>query len=524
MSDQKSASQKIKVGVLVFFALGLLVAAYMVTRPTIDDLTAACHYGSVEEVGKIARSGLDVNQQDMKMRTPLVAAAMDSDRNRATEKAKILLAAEADPKIETGGGYTALHEAARNAQTGMVKLLIEAGADVNWLSVHRQTPLVLASYHQKNWPDGVQREIVKMLLDAGAVYHVKGAIKKPLDYGYLGADADVLEMLIEARGLPRANLDSGKGLSRPPRLLVTVSDGGGAKYDAADKYTDADDQAYASIDPQMEEALPENIKALPFIKGDGLLKSSRLTGLESEKFASLLTQMAAADNHKAQKSFVDDVLLAWAETSGLAPTIAERQERSGIEIHQYDTPWGDVPWENKLFVIGACNGRYMLDLNCPLEDNTRITVDWGTSEHIEEFNRVYKVLQRRVYEAVAMQTRMAPMLDLIKPGCEYTSPLETCGGDDASFEKIEAHFKARLESNQAQGLYELLDFLQAGRSFFKPFDWIDGYVMAFDFISASELTPELKAIYEEFELNVPETAFHKPESRNIWRNWGTLVR
>jgi len=61
-----------------------------------------------------------------------------------------------------GGGYTPLHNACVRDHLDMVKLLLNAGADVNAKNIHGNTPLHPACRHK------FSMDIVKLLVDAGA--------------------------------------------------------------------------------------------------------------------------------------------------------------------------------------------------------------------------------------------------------------------------------------------------------------------------------------------------------------------
>jgi len=98
-----------------------------------------------------------VNWQDDNGETALILVAWYGD----TGIAKILIAAGADVNIQNNDGYTALMHAARNGRTKSIKLLIEAGADVNIQNNDGYTALIYAAGND-------HIAIVEILIAAGA--------------------------------------------------------------------------------------------------------------------------------------------------------------------------------------------------------------------------------------------------------------------------------------------------------------------------------------------------------------------
>lgn len=95
--------------------------------------------------------------------TPLHTAA----RYSRIESAEMLLKAGADPNITAENGFTPLHEAAENGWDSIVSLLVQNDdciLDVK--DVHGNTPLMRAAYY--NYTD-----IVKILVNAGADLNIQ---------------------------------------------------------------------------------------------------------------------------------------------------------------------------------------------------------------------------------------------------------------------------------------------------------------------------------------------------------------
>ena len=140
-------------------------------------LGAAAQGGDTETIRMMLNAGLDVNATDVFGPSPLIYAAQSGN----TEAVKLLLAKGAKvnlvtegmpPGVKNGpialGKFTVLGMAVATGPPELIKVLLDAGADVNAKEVRGMTPLMLALA-----TDHASPEIVKMLLDKGADRSVK---------------------------------------------------------------------------------------------------------------------------------------------------------------------------------------------------------------------------------------------------------------------------------------------------------------------------------------------------------------
>jgi ankyrin repeat protein len=159
--------------------------------------------GHTAIVKLLIETGAYINVHDQRQYTALMAAS----KGGHTEVVKLLFEAGAEVNKNDISEQTALTYAVGNGQTEIVKLLIEAGADVNvtstyvfWNatsnikrgdapSVYTLTVLILAVEHGHT-------EIVKLLIDAGADVNALGgqAILYAAVHGY----KDIIKLLREA--------------------------------------------------------------------------------------------------------------------------------------------------------------------------------------------------------------------------------------------------------------------------------------------------------------------------------------
>ena len=170
----------------------------------------ATYNGDPECVKLLLEAGAKVNQPDNDGKTPLFGAARYGDEHRivwqtqaeenSSEVAhlanlqcvKLLLEAGADVNHTTRFGQTPLLMAANEANPECVKMLLEAGAKVNCSDEWRGTPLKSAALR-------ANQECIKLLLEAGAdVNHIDSAGQTPLTLVTYSANPGCVKLMLEA--------------------------------------------------------------------------------------------------------------------------------------------------------------------------------------------------------------------------------------------------------------------------------------------------------------------------------------
>jgi len=125
-------------------------------------LMVAANHASLRVVDYLIRKGADVNAQSDGGETALMLAARGTDEQAVVNTTHLLLAAGANPNLVSGGGNSALMEAAYSGHAAVIKLLIEAGAQVNHENQYNETALFVGSLRRGTV------EAVAALLAAGA--------------------------------------------------------------------------------------------------------------------------------------------------------------------------------------------------------------------------------------------------------------------------------------------------------------------------------------------------------------------
>lgn len=145
---------------LCLFALGVVTA--LAQEPS-DRFYQAIRNNDIASLRSLVKTA-DVNVKDQRETTPLMYAAAYG----SMDAMKLLLDAGADVNAKNAFAATALLWCANDL--GKVRLLVAKGADVNARSKQAQTPLLVAAAH-----DGAS-EIVKLLLEKGADAAARGPL------------------------------------------------------------------------------------------------------------------------------------------------------------------------------------------------------------------------------------------------------------------------------------------------------------------------------------------------------------
>jgi ankyrin repeat protein len=191
---------------------------------------AALNHTEIVEV--LLAAGADPNLPDGTSCETALACAV---RNGRTDIAKMLLAhgANLEAPMETRGGETALHVAVEIGDVGMLRLLVESGADVDAIDGNGQNALHHAARLGKV-------EVLRFLKAAGSWLHTPdrggwNVLHIATSAGFAPAVAEILawdavDVNAESKGRATAlHIASGKGFLKIAKMLV----GAGANVNAA---------------------------------------------------------------------------------------------------------------------------------------------------------------------------------------------------------------------------------------------------------------------------------------------------
>jgi len=181
----------------------------------------------------------------------------------------------------------------------------------------------------------------------------------------------------------------------------------------------------------------DDVRKIPDMQGTGKVRDLREAASQSVFLQEVLTKYSATNSRQEQQGLIDQILFAWADTSGMSQTL---QERAGSRYKVIWSMLGDklvtddeagraqaTSWEKKLHVLEAFNGQYYFAIQNPggIDQNGFSMVDGKNSQpgiitirfsqnQISLLEQAYAALRESVNENLLMQTRLTSLLDLLE--------------------------------------------------------------------------------------------------------------
>ncbi|NOT16019.1 MAG: hypothetical protein HOP21_10725 [Methylotenera sp.] len=299
-----------------------------------------------------------------------------------------------------------------------------------------------------------------------------------------------------------------------------------------------------------------SVQHLPDMQGSGAVRDLREAATQSASLQNLLTQYSAATTRAEQMALIDNLLDAWADTSGFAESYDDRVEGMGmagadgslipygvayagfgntVRNYAIGTTQNQIPsntrdvddvtlsasyrqlvaeWTQKIHILEAFNGNYFFGLpNNPTDGaKTGLTLGGGGSGgtmgmitempiviryNVTQLNLLqqsYDALKESVYDALLLQTRFKPLLDKINLVIDNT-------GIHLDFTQLHSYFESSINQNAASGLMDLIDFNRVTKTMLVGSGW-DGEMLLLDHINNLAMSPELQAIYNQLHFTV----------------------
>jgi Ca2+-binding RTX toxin-like protein len=219
-----------------------------------------------------------------------------------------------------------------------------------------------------------------------------------------------------------------------PESIETILDNGNCLHSSS-TYSTSDGIAHEIQDIVFTERhsvsefgepieIPEEIRQnLPNFGGSGALRNLWEACALSQDLTSVLTQFSEASTREAQRSLMGQLLFAYADTSGLKSSLAERVAGKYNLTITGMTATEISEWDAKIHVLEAFIGRHVfllpddLILGQSLQqdvtlDGSDLTVVYRP-ERMALVDSAYNSLVDTVYLSLAVQTRLLPIAELI---------------------------------------------------------------------------------------------------------------
>lgn len=309
--------------------------------------------------------------------------------------------------------------------------------------------------------------------------------------------------------------------------------------------------------------LAEGITDLPNMAGSGLVRDIWEAASLSTEFRGMLEAFSEATTRSEQLALIDQLVLEWAKTAGMASMEARawendyglRWQQIGSAVNNWSgflhaaPPGGGgggsggggltdpeeiaarAAWDaaviqarNLFTVLEAFNGRYFFAMpedpfaGAASELNVLSMVDpddpesgggGGVVTHpviqltisqaqLDALAASYDVLREAVYNALALQTRLQPLVDMI-----VLAPAPDGTGVVLDFQDLESELQARIQQNAVNGMADLIEFTRwmsyGGTAYGSAWN---GWAFVEQQLLGLPVTPALQSLYDELGIQM----------------------
>ncbi len=290
-----------------------------------------------------------------------------------------------------------------------------------------------------------------------------------------------------------------------------------------------------------------SVAVLPELPGAGNVRNLQEAATLFPALQDILTRYTQEDSRAGQMALLDELLVKWADTSGMAGSFAERvsaQYRveymafgdrarrrhmtgfqgsgatavANVENSLIDADYRHLirQWDERIHVLEAFNGSYFFEVPGQSQVGggaiSGMTVDTSgysalfgadagrpglviqySAQQLRQLEESYAALRQSVYGSLCLQTRLKGYLDQVDL---------VLAEDSVSFDfsRVSLSFRDKIAVDPTNGLADLIEFNTYTTGILSGTSW-DGVVMMEEILREQSLTPEQVELCRELDVH-----------------------